>query len=373
MDKKLLRLAILELCPRIIALATLWKTIVGGIGALVTLFSASPYSLMSLEHIESLLHVAYVATGLGSIVTASPALYATTMFLRMLASTRSLCVGSLIISVVGLVSLLFFDVIRSTYRGNQITRYELSRTSVVLYIVVTIILVTLCILPSRAVSGWVYLLLNSFSTSNNNVLAMMGENIVFRVIVSIVMVVVIVLMMSNLFETIALLLRPSRTISLSALSSRHGIFVLFEEPLKGLKILILASLLAPPLYALLQYGVLPLACMYFTELYGYVRNSFAKLALEVAMFILSMIIVRKYLSKVSFDPVKASHVVIGLAASIYAVGVALSYINTGNLVFSLAHPSLSALGNAMARVYIGFYVEFIYLIEDLARALGVAP
>lgn len=371
MVKKVLEVALLELIPRIVSMATLWTFLSVSVSKLLS----SPITTLitNLVNIRSILQLLCLAVGIGAIVTASPLLYASTIFIHILAAFPNITVGSIVIGVTGLVIILLLDTIRSTYRRRQLTRYTLSKKSIAFAASISVSLILLCIVLSNSVNAWLTYFFDSMVAVPNNILAMLGENLVFKTIVALVIIVISILLLSNFFETLALFAYPSKRIALQSLVREEGILVMFSEPLRWLRTLILASLLAPPLYALVQYGILPLIVVYVSELYMYLQNKFAKLAIEIAMLILSAILVRKYLDRLFLEPAKAIRIVAGIAVSMYIVASLLTYVNTGDLMYSFTHPSIKALGYAMARVYIGFYVEFIYILNDLVRALGAAP
>ncbi len=361
---------LLELAPRIIALLLLWSYI----PSLLSIASTfTLYLTLSPLIVKPLLTLTVSILAVITIATASPLLYSVTVVLSMVLALYTHSMPSIAISVVGLVALLALDTLKFTYRPKQVVRgLDLKR---ILASIAAIMVVTaaLCILPSSYVATLVNGLVKYLSEAPSIVLRLLGSNPIFVLILSIAITIALYKIVTNIFDIVALFALPSRELALRALTMDKVLKASIEAPLKNLKVLVLASLIAPPLYAVVARVLLPLVVSYVPFLATLLYTKLGTIALIIIMYLLSIAIVRPIVTQLSVNPGRVLALSLTLLALIYVSGVVLSLYVTNDLWFSITHPRLDLVGNEMARVYVGFYTQFFYILEDLMRMIGAAP
>jgi len=238
---------------------------------------------------------------------------------------------------------------------------------------VAVALAVLCTIPSKFAATLVNSLISYASKAPSTVLKLLISNPVSVLLLSIALTVALFLLIVNIFEVATLFILPSRELSIKALTSPKAINVVIDAPLRTIKTLILASLLAPPIYAALTRVIIPYLSVQLPLLYAFISSRIGAAILAIVVFLISALLVRPMMMSVGINPERAFAASLIVAGMIYASGVVASFMATGSVRYSLLHPDLKVVGSAMASIYVGFYAQFFYILEDLLRMLGVAP
>ncbi len=357
---------VLEAMPRIVALLVLWDYV----PKLLTITS-SLYAISSLLEIPNLLALVTSVLAILTIVTASPLLYSLTLILMVISSPQLNIVS--IASIAGLIALLTMDTLRFTYRPRQRVKIYGFKGLLISLVPIAVSMIILCSFPAKFVTTIVQGLVSYIIQAPNTILRLLGENVVFKIVLSIAFTAAIYVLLVEAFDVLALFVAPSKEVSLRALTDRSILNIVVEEPLRWLKSLILASFIAPPLYAVVMRGFLPLLSVCFPRLYLLIQSKWGSIVLAIATYLLSILLMRGIIKYVHIDPKRTLGASLTLIALIYLSGVALTYVTTWSLMYSLLNPNIKLVSEIMARTYVDFYTQFFYILEDLLRMIGVAP
>jgi len=358
-----------EIVPRLIALTILWSYIPT---LLSTIYSFSLPSA-SISSVPSILTLATSALAIATVITASPLIYAITVILSLLTSLQGGSHLSVLVSIAGLVALLVLDTLRYLYQPRQRVR-GLSPAKVAISVVLlAAFVVAICVVPSRYAATLVQGVVSYVSKSPSIVLRLLAANPAFVLILSVALTAALFVLIVNAIEILALFALPSRELSLRTLTSPSIINAVIDAPLRTLRILIIASLLAPPLYAALTRIILPYIAMHVPWVGILTSSKIGAIVLAIITYIVSAAAIRPVVSSIGMNPGRALAAALAVLGIVYASGVIASMMLTGNLFYSLTHPSLGIVGSVMASIYVGFYAQFFYILEDLLRMLGAAP
>ncbi len=370
---------VFEVIPRLVALLVLWESIdtllrhgiqwiIGG-----GLVSSSITTLLT-----NALALAASITAVATVATASPLLYTVSLILLALAKSG---IGILVSvpSIAGLAVMLFVDHIKGVYREGQSrsVRYPgralvIALTSLaVLYTGITLLCVSIASYIQQLISA-----LTGFSTaiaSRSPILAIFLGNPLIQLAITLLMIKIFYSFLTQSFDIAALYAYPSKKVSLSVLTMREDIDARIEVPLQTLQSIIVASCLAPPVYAVLYDVLLPMLSVYIPSLSA-LQTLVAKVGIAIAVFALLTLAVRTISRGFLLGSVKRVLIVsLTLLALIYGAGAAISLHRTGDVVYALLNPDIAALREPIERIYINYYLQFFYIVDLLLKLVGAAP
>ncbi|MEM4561323.1 MAG: hypothetical protein QW123_00385 [Desulfurococcaceae archaeon] len=313
-----------------------------------------------------------------TVATGSPLLYTVTLT-SILVYKQNISIKTVVIGATGLIALIVLDTIRTVYREGQSESINYGSLSKIL---LGLILCTsaILLLALTGVLGGVFTtsLITSMSTLHG-LPSLLADHIVFRSVLVIIVVIFLHRVLSNLLEVVSVFALPSKSIAIKTLSSTTDIDVMFRAPLDLLKVIIITSFIAPLIYTVLLDHIIPAtvsslrsfipgAALHFFSEYWF------RFLIALIVFILSWRIINRITS--FYEKIELKGVLIALVvllSLIYAVGVYYQYGATGDLVSALFNPNLEIFDSEARRVYIGYYVNFIYFFETISVLAGFAP
>ncbi len=378
---------VLELLPRLIATIVLWdaiRTIIEGkiFGVVVDLLSGiEAISIESVVKLGLALSGSILATL--TVALASPTLYVATLIIIAIARASY---GLLISmpSVVGLIAMLVLDTMRSYYRSGQEKSVRIGFKAT--FVTITMLIATLigfaglCYLPAVYVNEFISMLSNvkSATPQEEMFLSFLTQNPIPRLIIAAAFTALLFNYVSKVMEIAANFLYPSRKLSIALLTNRKDIDIYITTPLKIVKNIVIASIIAPPIYASVIYGVLPLINRYVGILSSSMSGidpNVLRLIISIIVYIVAYALVSRFLSERVFEDPKAL-----LKPSI----IAIVLIIVGALAISgcfrnpwmlLEKPLniLSSLDSITIDIYRRYYEGFIYVLEVLSKLVGLVP
>ncbi len=370
---------VFEAIPRLVALLVLWESIDlslkhGLQWILSGEFASGPVTTLLTNTLALAASIAAIAT----IVSASPLLYTASLILLALAK-GSIGVVISAHSIVGLAIMLIIDHIKNIYREGQSKSIRYPGKALAKALIALGLLYTGVALLCVSIASYVQQLISALTgfsttiTSKSPILALFLGNPLIQLAIAIFMIKIFYSFLTQSFYILALYVYPSRRISLSVLTSREDIDVHIITPLQRLQAIIVASCLAPPVYAVIYDVLLPMLVSYVPIL-SYLETIVVRVAMAIAVFALLTLAVRALSIGFLFGNVRRVLIVsLILLLLIYGAGVAVPLQRTGDIVYAMLNPNISALRKSITHIYANYYLQFFYIVDLLLKLAGAAP
>ncbi|MET1128856.1 MAG: hypothetical protein ABWW70_06020 [Thermoproteota archaeon] len=372
----------LEAVPRAAAAYALWGSLELEWRFLEPIVGArAPASaLAQLLADQPVLPIALASSALAAaaIALASPLAYAASLALAA-AAWRSVEQVLSPAAVLALALLLAADALRQIYRPGQGASLRLGRREV--WKAAAGLAAVAGIAAAGALVGgrFAALLLHGIgeaaasAASASPVLAALMSNRVVTLTLAVVLAVWLYRAASLVADTVTVYAFPSRRLALGILRGRGDVDVFVEAPLEVLKSMVVALAVAPLVYAAVYRAVLP--AVYAILPTAEVLSSLpARVAVGLIVFTISYAAVRRFIRGFSVHgPARVVGLSVGLTLFVYASAVAVSLRSGASLVDALVRPDVESLGRGVVSSYVAFYTLFFYLVELVARLVGVAP
>jgi len=364
-----------EAVPRILALIALWSVVAHLGPAIAELGSVtSPY-----QAIETLWSLAVSMLAIASIATVSPTLFVATL-LAMAVSGLSVAPLTRIVTVIALLAMLAFDVVRKGYRSSQSRGVEIrvdprgAALTAVPLVAIALVVVYSSGFVARLVSEASSLVQRAFARSGLEYLATALSNPFVEMALIGILTYVVYRLVAQGFEIAALFAYPSLRLSMTAIMSRSDIDRAISIPLTALRSLILGSLFAPPVYAAIYYVALPSLEKALPGASHYLSSPGAQFLIALGVLIALSLAMRT----VSFEklwrrPLAFLGVSAAIALVIYGCSTYLAVAHGTPVEEALLHPDLRGFGRIVASTYLGYYSQFVYVVNTVLRLMGAAP
>ena len=365
-----------EAIPRIISLLILWECVDLLLRYGTQIFKGfellliAPYSA-----IMNILTLIASIVAIATIVTASPLLYVTSLIILAIAKGS---VGILISfqSIVGLIAMLVMDHVKSVYREGQTrcVKYRQKVSTLISTAMLCVGVSILCIAIATYVTRFITAItVLGTAMGGSSILSLLFSNPIVQIAIALVLIRLFYRLLIEGFDIVSLFLYPSRRVSLSVLTSRQDVDVFISTPLQTLRLIIVSSFVAPPLYAILYSVVLPLLETYLPFV-SVLENIVFRVAIAIAIFILVSLAIRAMSIGLLIGNVKRVLVVsLTMLIAIYGAGVALTLQRVGDIVYALLSPDIDTLSKLIGHIYTSYYLLFFYILNALLQLIGVAP
>ena len=364
---RVLRL-VFEALPRIIALTAFWKQT----AYLLTVAQSELYA----ELLANPVGVAGAFASIPAMITGSPVLYAITLVLLALAGSAEAFSAT---AISGLILILVLDHVRKVYRTGQSRSIRYPRETILRACVSLALLGTGITVLCFSIGGYIQAFITVFTSlgarvlETNQVLALFLGNPLVHLVIVMIVVKVFYSLLGEFFDTATLYLYPSRSLSLKVLTSTKDVDVYVETPMRRFESLILASVFAPPLYAVFYDLVFPHLETWNPGLAFLGEISFRVLTAIVVMGFTWYIIGSLSHGFILGNVGKVFALSMVVLTMIYGAAVLAQYEVSRDIAYSLVNPDIDRVGAVAERIYINYYLTFFYLINILLKLVGVAP
>ncbi len=370
---------VFEVIPRLVALLVLWESIDTLLKHGVQWFLGSELVSSSITTLlTNIFALAASVTAIATVAAASPLLYTISLILLALAKSSS---GILVSaqSIAGLAAILFIDHVKGVYREGQSKSIRYPGRALAMALATLGLLFVGIALLCISIASYIQQLISALTgfsitiASKSSILALFLGNPLIQLAIAMFMIKVFYSFLTQAFDILALYAYPSKKVSLSVLTSHEDIDAHIDVPLQTLQSIIVASCLAPPIYAVLYDVLFPALASYIPSL-GALQSLIAKVSIAIAIFALLTLAVRTISMGFLIGNIKRVLIVsLTLLALIYGAGAAISIQKTGDAVYALLNPDIAALGRSIERIYINYYLQFFYIVDLLLKLVGAAP
>lgn len=371
---------VFKILSRLIPLALFWDLLSvllhGGLESTIALLSV----LRDLyTAIPAVLFYISVFTAIATVLTGSPLLYVLTLVI-LTTSKYHVAPYVPLASIMGLFGMLVLDAAGFTFREGQgkSVRYQ-SFIALFGALALSLALLLVYAVPSIFAGYFLSLTLTALRNSSSSIARLLGDNVVFKLLLVAGVSVFAYTSLTRITEVVAVLAYPSRKTALKALSETSDVDIVYRTPLEFLKVLIVASFVAPLLYVILLDYVLPSLLLVFRvviprPLLGVLEAWWFKTVLSVIVFTVSWRLISRLIS--FYEEIKLKGVLVATLITMFIVYVAAVYYNlavTGDFLRALISPDFGFLEDSVRRVYVDYYVNFVYLLEVASALVGFAP
>ena len=364
-----------EVLPRILALVALWS-LVANLGTAITSLSTATDLYQAVKALWSLT-ISLLA--LASIGTASPTLFVATVLATAISglSPEPLTRG---ITIAALLAMMMSDVVKRGYRSSQrgCVRVSTSIWNVLLSLLPLTAIVLAVVLGSGFVTRLVIeassLVKRAFASSGMTYIATALANPFIEIALIGVLTYVLYRFVSQGFEIAALFAYPPSRLSMQMLLSRSDIDRRISVPLASIRSVILGSIFAPPVYAAVYYVAVPAIERVAPWITRVASNPLTQFLTALALLILLSLAMRS----ISFErlwqrPLTLLKVSVAIALTIYGCSVYLAIVHGMPIARAFVEPDLAGFGRIVASTYLGYYSQFIYVVNTVLRLMGAAP
>ncbi len=368
--------ALLNFLPRLIPLILFWDLLAAPLGAGLKPLLEAPRTLAEdpLQAIPFALYYASLVLAVLAVATGSPVLYSAALAVLSVYKYHEGLVVSYL-SIAGLLAMLILDAARVSYRRGQGTSVKYpSKTALLLGLPLTLLVISLYAGLALFFGWYIYTLLAGMSTLRG-VVGLFGGNVVVRIGVVVAAVLVAYVAVSSISETLSIYVSPSKKTAIEWLRSTRDIDVVFSAPLGFLKAIVVASFVAPLVYAVVDRLVLS----HLNALLVGAQQAgiFIRFVIAAAVFALSWSLVGRITKAYELGELGlikgAAAASSTLLAVLYLTGVYCRYAATSDLPYSILNPDLAQLEHVVSSIYVDYYVSFIYVFEAISVLMGFAP
>jgi len=270
-----------------------------------------------------------------------------------------------------LILILVLDTIRSFYRDGQERSVGIEMKKMFSGAISLAIIILAMILTAYLSSQYISSLISSTPITHTRLSYAITSSPLYLLAISIAIAIIMYKIILSIFDVTIAYLYPSRQISLRALLNEYDLDIHIIPPLSTLKGLVIASIVAPILYAILYDFILD------KTISRLIMDQNILLAIRVFIAIIIFISMGIIFSKLEkgliYSPKTVLILSIAILLLIYGVGVYNSYVSHKDMIYSILHPDIDILLRYITSIYYNFYVLFLELIDVLPKLFGVAP